>query len=187
VLEVRRARGDELAALGDLIVDAYVADDLVGDGSYVEQLRAVERRAAEAEVLVAVDPAEPTGQLLGTVTYCPHGSPWAEVSRANEAEFRMLAVSPAARGRGVAVTLVEACDARAAAEGRRTLALSVIRHNERAQRLYERLGFVRAPERDWEPLPGVELLVWTRGVRPGAAAGTGAAATPPAPADAARP
>ena len=29
-----------------------------------------------------------------------------------------------------------------------------------AHRLYERLGFGRCPERDWEPLPGVELLAF---------------------------
>jgi hypothetical protein len=27
-----------------------------------------------------------------------------------------------------------------------------------AHRLYARLGFVRVPERDWEPVPGVQLL-----------------------------
>jgi hypothetical protein len=27
-----------------------------------------------------------------------------------------------------------------------------------AQAIYARLGFVRRPERDWEPVPGVHLL-----------------------------
>ncbi|MEV5769530.1 GNAT family N-acetyltransferase, partial [Micromonospora sp. NPDC052213] len=27
-----------------------------------------------------------------------------------------------------------------------------------AHRLYERLGFVRLPEKDWSPLPGIDLL-----------------------------
>jgi hypothetical protein len=31
-----------------------------------------------------------------------------------------------------------------------------------AHRLYERLGFKRAPERDWTPLPGITLLIYTR-------------------------
>jgi hypothetical protein len=31
---------------------------------------------------------------------------------------------------------------------------------EPAHRLYQRLGFVRCPERDWSPLPGVELVVY---------------------------
>ena len=29
-----------------------------------------------------------------------------------------------------------------------------------AHRVYERLGFVRAPERDWQPMPGIDLLVY---------------------------
>jgi ribosomal protein S18 acetylase RimI-like enzyme len=29
-----------------------------------------------------------------------------------------------------------------------------------AHRLYERLGFVRLPERDWSPVPGVHLLAY---------------------------
>ena len=31
-----------------------------------------------------------------------------------------------------------------------------------AHRLYERLGFTRLPERDWSPMPGVDLLVYAR-------------------------
>jgi ribosomal protein S18 acetylase RimI-like enzyme len=29
-----------------------------------------------------------------------------------------------------------------------------------ANRLYERLGFARLPERDWSPAPDVDLLVY---------------------------
>ena len=29
-----------------------------------------------------------------------------------------------------------------------------------AHRLYERLGFGRGPERDWQPLPGVVLITF---------------------------
>jgi hypothetical protein len=31
-----------------------------------------------------------------------------------------------------------------------------------ARRLYERLGFQRAPELDWSPVPGVNLLALRR-------------------------
>ena len=31
-----------------------------------------------------------------------------------------------------------------------------------AQRLYERLGFTRLPERDWSPVPGIDLIVYSR-------------------------
>jgi hypothetical protein len=29
-----------------------------------------------------------------------------------------------------------------------------------AHRIYERLGFVRTPERDWQPMPGVQLITY---------------------------
>jgi ribosomal protein S18 acetylase RimI-like enzyme len=29
-----------------------------------------------------------------------------------------------------------------------------------AHRVYERLGFTRAPERDWQPVPGIRLLAY---------------------------
>ena len=29
-----------------------------------------------------------------------------------------------------------------------------------AHRLYERFGFTRAPERDWSPVPGVDLIAF---------------------------
>jgi hypothetical protein len=31
---------------------------------------------------------------------------------------------------------------------------------EAAHRLYERLGFTRLPQRDWSPVPGIDLLVY---------------------------
>jgi ribosomal protein S18 acetylase RimI-like enzyme len=31
-----------------------------------------------------------------------------------------------------------------------------------AHRLYRRLGFTRLPERDWSPVPGTDLLVYSR-------------------------
>jgi hypothetical protein len=34
-----------------------------------------------------------------------------------------------------------------------------------AHRLYERLGFHRLPERDWSPVPGVDLLVYARDIQ----------------------
>jgi ribosomal protein S18 acetylase RimI-like enzyme len=69
----------------------------------------------------------------------------------------MLAVAHAARGRGVGEALVRACAERArAVEGRVRVVLSTQRTMRTAHRLYERLGFVRTPERDWNPLPELD-------------------------------
>lgn len=101
------------------------------------------------------------GEVLGTVTVVLPGTPYSEVSAPGEIEFRMLAVSRSARGRGVGEALVRAVFDRARAVGASRVVLSSSTHMLAAHRLYERLGFVRQPERDWSPLPGVELVAYT--------------------------
>lgn len=160
---VRPARPDEFGALGALTADAYVSAgqlDPVTDHPYLSVLRDVAARAAHAEVLVAVDPA---GTLLGGVTFVAGpGGPYADLARSGEAEFRALAVNAAARGRGVGDALVRECVIRArAVEGCVRLVLSTQSTMTTAQRLYERLGFARLPDRDWMPVPHVTLLAYS--------------------------
>ena len=154
---IRAAEADEYAAIGALTLEAYRVDGhLDGVDDYGDELADAAGRAAEAALLVAVD--ESSGTLLGTVTYCGHGTPYAEVSRPGEAEFRMLAVAPQARGTGVGRALVEACVERARQEGRSAVALCSLPSMRPAHRLYEWMGFRRAPDRDWEPEPGIALI-----------------------------
>ncbi|MGQ4411589.1 GNAT family N-acetyltransferase [[Kitasatospora] papulosa] len=158
---IRPVRAEDYEALGEITAQAYLGDGLLDFGTgdpYLEQLRAVGRRAAEALVLAAVDAG---GELLGGVTYVAPGSPWADVAGPDEAEFRMLAVSGTARGRGAGEALVRACVDRArAAGGLSGIVLSTRSSMEAAHRIYRRLGFVRTPERDWSPLPGFTLLTF---------------------------
>jgi ribosomal protein S18 acetylase RimI-like enzyme len=160
-LLVRDARADEVEAVGRLTLQAYEDADILGvDPRYREQLLDAAARADGSHLLVAVSGAA----LLGTVTFCPHGSSHAEIARADEAEFRMLAVDASASGQGVGRALVADCEQRARALGCTRMVLSVIDHNTKAAALYERLGYRRAPERDWEPVPGVLLRVWDKGL-----------------------
>ncbi len=160
-LRVRPARPEELAAAGELCVAAYRAGGHLADGDpYEATLIDAAGRAATAEVLVA----ELDGELVGTVTICPAGSPYAEVGRPGESEFRFLAVSPRAWGRGIGPALVDACEERAIARGQSAHVICVIDINEAAHRMYQRLGFTRLPERDWEPVPGVRLWAYRRAV-----------------------
>jgi ribosomal protein S18 acetylase RimI-like enzyme len=64
-------------------------------------------------------------------------------------------VDPALRGSGAADTLVTALVAWAAAEGARSVSLRVVKTNERARRLYERLGFGTAGPEIVRPRDGV--------------------------------
>ncbi len=160
-VEVRSVRPEELEEVGALVVEAYVADGLIDpEHEYVDELRAARDRAQHAHVLVAVDPVGAAGAVLGTVTLAEPGSPYAEIAAEHEAEIRMLAVHPGARGRGVGELLVRAAMDLARARGARTLALTTIDTMRHAQRLYERLGLVRAPERDWGDDPDYTLLVY---------------------------
>lgn len=159
---VRRARPDELDQVGQLTLEAYVADGVVGPADpYARQLRDAARRAREAELLVA---ANPDGQLLGTVTLCVPGARWAEVSRPGELEFRMLAVAPADRNRGIGELLIRAVLHKAAHCGAHRVVLSSSPHMHAAHRLYARLGFTRQPDRDWAPTPDMALWAFALGL-----------------------
>lgn len=142
--------------LGELTVAAY--SGLPGrptSDHYAAMLRDVASRAADAEVLVALDD---DGSLLGGVTYVGDSSnSWAEFEAEDEAGFRMLAVSPDARGRGAGRALVEACIERARRDGKSRLSLLTTANMASAHRLYERLGFRRTPESDMIVENGLRL------------------------------
>jgi GNAT superfamily N-acetyltransferase len=150
---IRRARPDEYTAVGELCVSAYRAAG-VAVAAYEPTLRDVAARARDADVLVADD-----GALLGTVTLVLEGA-LLEIATPQEAEFRMLAVEPAASGRGLGTTLVRACADRARAAGRLRLVCSSQPAMTAAHTVYRRLGFERDPARDWSPIPGVQLVAF---------------------------
>lgn len=72
-------------------------------------------------------------------------------------EIRLVAVAPGARGRGVGAALVNECLCRARLADAATVTLHTTDLMRAALRLYERLGFVRAPELDFQPAPGVTI------------------------------
>ena len=158
---VRRALPTEYGEVG-LATEAAYEEFLLGpDDYYRVRLRDAERRDRAAELLVAVDD---DGALLGTVTSCPPGSPWRELSGDGEGEFRMLAVVPAARGRGVGEALVRGCEERARATGATRMWLTTLDDMAAAQRIYARLGYRHEPARDWYPdeLPDLSMRAWTK-------------------------
>ena len=155
-MRIRRARPEDIAAVGEVTVAAY-ADFTGGDADgYVQRLRDAATRDREAELWVATP--DDSEEVLGTVTITPIGSPWREIARDGEGEFRMLAVSPGARGAGVGTALVDLVLDRFRTEGVRAVVMSTLPQMRAAHRIYERAGFVRDPERDWSPIPGVDLI-----------------------------
>jgi ribosomal protein S18 acetylase RimI-like enzyme len=150
---VRPVRPDEHDRVAELTIGAYARLGL-DVGPYRAELADVGGRAAAAEVLVAVHGT----RIVGAVTYVSdRDNAYAEFDDIDAAGIRMLAVDPAAQGAGIGAALVDACVARAIAAGRRRVVLHSTAEMAAARRLYRRLGFQRAPERDWRPQPHVAL------------------------------
>ncbi|GAA1089000.1 GNAT family N-acetyltransferase [Nocardiopsis metallicus] len=153
---IRTALPAERETVGELRVLAYNAQGLLdASPSYADTLRDLGWQGRD-EVLVAVADE----RVVGTVVFVPWG-PHCEVARGpDEAEVRAFAVDPSAQRRGVGAALVRAVVEQAEGEGVSRLVLCTRTVMTGAQRLYEAHGFVRLPERDWEPVPGVDLLAY---------------------------
>lgn len=153
---IRPVTPAEYATLGEITAQAYLQDGLLTFGAsdrYLAELRDVARRAAACEVLVAMD----GDRVLGGIAFVPSGGAMADIAGAEEAEVRMLAVAHAARRRGVGEALVRACVERArGVPGCVRIVLSSQEAMRGAHRIYERLGFVRTPHRDWNPVPELD-------------------------------
>jgi ribosomal protein S18 acetylase RimI-like enzyme len=159
---IRDAKPSELAAIGAIRVDAYRADGFLSDESaYEPTLRALGADGT-GDVLVAV---RPDGELIGTVMLQPWPDAGPVVTGPEEAEIRALAVLPAARSEGVGKALLAAVLERAVRHRLRHLMLYSQPEMKTAHWLYESAGFVRLPDRDWSPEPGVTLMAYGLALR----------------------
>ena len=157
-LSVENARPEDYDRIAELTVGVYVDGRLASDG-YTPQLADVAGRAARSELLVVRDAQ---GHIVGSVALVLSGN-FGEITTSDqEAAFRMLVVDPAAQGQGAGKLLVSTCLDRARAAGKRRMVISTDPRMTTAHRLYERLGFTRLPERDWSPMPGIDLLAYAR-------------------------
>jgi ribosomal protein S18 acetylase RimI-like enzyme len=157
---IRPVSPAEYEALGELTVTAYhaIGSTRPPQAAYDAELRDAERRATTSCVLVAVDS---DGTLLGGVTYVSGPEdPFSEELHDDEAGIRMLAVAPFAQRRGVGRALTLECLRRGRAAGKRRIVLHTGPWMPNAIRLYESLGFVRAPELDFTPVPDIDLLAY---------------------------
>jgi GNAT superfamily N-acetyltransferase len=169
-VRVREATKEDFDEIARLTVGAYRAlDTWVGD-DYATHLADVASRA-EAEntiVLVAEDDLpSPERRILGSVTLTIGGGKYFEWDPEADGDcgFRMLAVDTEAQGRGVGPRLVVECLERARAAGCRRMIIGSTEWMTTAHRIYERLGFRRAPDLDqqWGDIRGLCFVLDLRG------------------------
>ncbi|WP_342429684.1 GNAT family N-acetyltransferase [Neobacillus sp. FSL H8-0543] len=110
--------------------------------SEADNLPGVERIVAELE-----------GEIVGSVVLFPAKTDAYEgaIDELDYPEIRMLAVAPEMQGKGVATALVSESIQRTRARGYHVIGLHTGQFMAGAIRLYERLGFVRQPQFDFEP------------------------------------
>jgi GNAT superfamily N-acetyltransferase len=111
-------------------------------------MRSVLSDPGDAHCIVADD----DGRLLGSVFYFATGTrAYGNGDSVASPEFRLLAVAPNARGRGVGRALIDECIRRARAEGAAELGLHTSKSFKTALAMYQKLGFTHAPDRDFHP------------------------------------
>lgn len=157
---MRRATPDDHEAIGQVTIAAYEEFLEGAEDGYRAHLLDARARDGEAELWVATP--DDSEQILGNVTICPEGSPWRELAKPGEGEFRMLAVAPAARRMGVGEALVQLVLSRFHEAGSRSIVLSSLPQMAGAHRIYLRAGFERAPDLDWQPVPDVSLIAFRK-------------------------
>ncbi|HEU5014987.1 MAG TPA: GNAT family N-acetyltransferase [Roseiflexaceae bacterium] len=159
-LLIRDARLDERAAISDLTWAAYEQYTQIMTPTAWAGLRDAIRSALATEEPAERIVAEQHGEIVGSVMLFPaetqsYGDGGAVTS---VPELRMLAVAPSAREQGVGRALAAECVRRARQAGATALGLHTSASLHAAIRLYERMGFARVPEDDFQP-EGAELVM----------------------------
>jgi GNAT superfamily N-acetyltransferase len=156
---VRDAWPDEIATIAQITRLAY--------GEYSSRMEPAAWNVLEQEIESALTNdrgvtrlvAELDGVVVGSAAlYAPDTAAYGNLASVTLwPEVRLVAVHPAARGRGIARALVEDCVRRARRAGARVIGLHTSETMRAAKQLYERMGFVRDPDHDFQP-PGAELV-----------------------------
>jgi GNAT superfamily N-acetyltransferase len=150
---IREAMERELPYIREQRVNAYVEHSAkIPEGHWLALKQAI---LSEGDTLPGVERivAEIDGEMAGSVVLFPAkiDAYDGNVEVLDYPEIRMLAVSPEMRGKGVASALVSECIQRAKARGYQSIGLHTGEFMETAMNLYERLGFERLPQYDFEP------------------------------------
>ncbi|MDP9883419.1 ribosomal protein S18 acetylase RimI-like enzyme [Sinomonas atrocyanea] len=155
-LSVREATPADYPEIARIAEAAYLGPGYFesADHPYMQHIADVAYRASRGTLLVA----ERDGRIVGSVTVMAHGDGFDQIARPGEFEFRLLVVDPAAQRSGAGTALVREVEARAKRAEATAVVLTTGEGWEAPNALYPRLGYERAPERDW-PVTGTDIML----------------------------
>jgi len=159
-IEIRRARESEWPAVADI---TKTANDEYASSADPKFWSAYEKSTRETimtdegaqRVVSVVD-----GQIVASVIYCP---PYekelaGKVVRNPHPEMRLLSVLPAHRNKGIGGKLIDFCEKMARRDGDSVITLHTTDLMAVAKAMYERRGYERYSDIDFQPAPG--FTVW---------------------------
>jgi GNAT superfamily N-acetyltransferase len=153
-LLIRKAKHDEYDSIRQQRIKSYEQyQKLLPEehwGVLKGTLSSENDRSAGASLFVA----EIDGQIAGSVVLFSSKATayeW-DSGRLEYPEIRMLAVAPNFRGSGTGKALVRYCIETSKAQGEKRIGLHTGSFMQDAMKLYENIGFERAPELDFSPL-----------------------------------
>ena len=153
MVKIRKALFYEVEMIREQRVKAYEEHaQSIPEGHWDALKKAISSDADEqrdVELLVA----ELDGEVVGSVALFPAKSDAYKglVDMLDYPEIRMLAVTPQSRHKGVAEALIKECIRRTKVKGSHHIGLHTADFMKTAMRLYERMGFVRLPQFDFQP------------------------------------
>ncbi|MFE5430592.1 GNAT family N-acetyltransferase [Peribacillus simplex] len=153
MVKIRKALCYEVEMIREQRVKAYEEHaQSIPEGHWDALKKAISSDADEqrdVELLVA----ELDGEVVGSVALFPEKSDAYKglVDMLDYPEIRMLAVTPQSRHKGVAEALIKECIRRTKVKGSHHIGLHTADFMKTAMRLYERMGFVRMPQFDFQP------------------------------------
>jgi GNAT superfamily N-acetyltransferase len=150
---IRNAVANELPFIRDQRVHSYEEHAQNIPKEHWQALKHAISSEADLQENVERIVAEIDGNIVGSVALFPAKTDAYEglVDELDYPEIRMLAVTPHARGKGVAGALISECMRRTKMQGFPAIGLHTADFMKSAMRLYERLGFERLPQYDFEP------------------------------------
>ncbi|MCA0970710.1 GNAT family N-acetyltransferase [Halobacillus litoralis] len=152
-MQIREATQEELPFIRKQRVEAYSDHAASLPDEHWQALKKAISSEADQQPGVELYVAELDGNIVGSVALFPAKTDAYEgyVDAVAYPELRVLAVSSEARGKGVGQALVQTCIDRAKAQGYDAIGLHTGEFMEQAMALYEKHGFKRQPEHDFEP------------------------------------